>query len=100
MINNLQWESLESRRVKSDLTMLYKCQSKLVSIPDEYHPSRASMSTRCNHNQKLFLERANTEIYRNSLFIRSVPVWNGLPAVVVEQSSIDNFKTQLKLVSI
>ena len=38
MIKLLEWESLESRRKKADLTMLFKSQNKLVAIPNQYLP--------------------------------------------------------------
>ena len=99
MITSLDWESLESRRKKADLLMLYKVKNNLVSIPSQYHPLETNRATRCNHNQKLCHIRASTDLYKCSLFPRTVPLWNQQSANLIEQESIDDFKCVLKSLS-
>ena len=65
MITLLGWESLESRRIKADLTMLYKTTNNLIKIPEQYHPIPATRSTRSNHEHKLQHIQAATNPYHN-----------------------------------
>ena len=50
------------------------------------------MATRQNHNHKYMTIQANTQVYRNSYFVRTVPVWNALPATAVEAASAAQFQ--------
>ena len=53
MLGDLQWETLESRRTKIQLTMLFKIVNDLVDIPAEEYLSPASTQTRALHSKKL-----------------------------------------------
>ena len=53
MLQDLDWESLESRRVKIQLTLLFKVIQDLVDIPAAAYLTPASTSTRANHTKKL-----------------------------------------------
>ena len=37
MVSDLGWESLQTRRLHSRLTMMYKITNGLVEVPQEYH---------------------------------------------------------------
>ena len=92
MISSLGWESLESRRIKADLTMLYKTTNNLIKIPQQYHPIPTTRSTRSNHEHKLQHIQAATNTYKFSLYPRTVPIWNDQPAELIEQDSLEGFK--------
>ena len=47
------------------------------------------------HSFKLEVPRCNSEVFRRSLPVRRVTVWNGLPADVVESESLSGFKSGL-----
>ena len=53
MLQELKWESLESRRVKIQLTLLFKVVSDLVDIADSAFLIPASTQIRANHTKKL-----------------------------------------------
>ena len=53
MLGDLQWETLESRREKIQLTMLFKIVNDLVDFPAEEYLSPASTLTRALHSFKL-----------------------------------------------
>ena len=53
MLGDHQWETLESRRTRIQLTMLFKIVNDLVDIPAEEYLSPASTRTRAFHLKKL-----------------------------------------------
>ena len=56
MLQDLDWESLESRRVILQLTLLFKVIQDLVDIPASAYLTPASTRTRANHAKKLFYQ--------------------------------------------
>ena len=52
MLEYLEWESLESKRVKCQLTMLFKIINDLLDIPPDQYLTEASTRTRSNYSHK------------------------------------------------
>ena len=52
MLENLNWETLETRRTKSQLTMMFKILHGLVDIPADDYLTPASTRTRALHTKK------------------------------------------------
>ena len=97
MLGDLQWETLESRRKKIHLTMLFKIVNDLVDIPAEEYLSPASTRTRALHSKKLrqYPAKSDTFKYCNSFFPRTIPAWNFLPATIAEALDLVHFKQGL-----
>ena len=68
MLDHLEWESLEARRTKSQLTMLFKIINDLVDIPQEEYLKPASKRTRTRHSYKFRQIPASSDYYLNSFF--------------------------------
>jgi hypothetical protein len=49
MLDNLEWETLESRRAKNQLVMFFKIINDLVDIPSSNYLIPANSKTRSNH---------------------------------------------------
>ena len=98
MLEKLQWESLESRHTKVDITML-KTLNHLIAIPQQYHPVAGTRNMKANHSYKLKHTRAKRNIYMNSIFPRpfprprAIPIWNQQPAKLIAQGTLDGFKS-------
>ena len=94
MISNLNWESLESRRQKARLSMLYKIQNNLIAIapPPFLH---APQRPRPGYPHQLQVVYVSTESYKNSFFIRTIRQWNSLPPSIGTLCSFGAFKTAL-----
>ena len=69
-----------------------------VSVAD-LNLQLADSRTRSAHNFKFKVQRANTSELKNFFTVRTVPVWNSLPATVVEASSTASFEAQLAKVA-
>ncbi len=95
MIATLGWESLESRRIKTDLTMMYKVTHQLVAIPLAYLPQLAYSRTRHNHAFKYRQLQGNSAVFLQSAIPRTVAVWNSQPGHLINQTTLDGFKSAL-----
>ena len=95
MLQDLDWESLESRRIKIQLTLLFKVIQDLVDIPASAYLTPASTRTRAYHTKKLRQISSKSDAYKHSFFPRTIPVWNPLPATVAEAPDLVSFKQGL-----
>ena len=96
MMHRLQWETLENRRKKGRVTMLYKIWTDQVAIPS----TKLVPTTRVTrgHSAKLQQLVAKKNYVQQSFFPSAIKLWNSLPDVVVSQPSIEDFKEKLKTV--
>ena len=95
MLEELHWESLESRWLKIQLTLLFKIMNDMVDIPATLYLTPASTRTRSNHMKKLRQVSSRTDIYKYSFFPRTIPTWNALPASIAEATDLVTFKQEL-----
>ena len=95
MLEELNWESLESRRTKIQLTLLYKIMNGMVDIPTSPYVTQASARTRSSHTMKLRQISSRTDAYKYSFFPRTIPFWNSLPASTAEAPDLVSFKREL-----
>ena len=95
MLNQLDWETLEDRRTKAQLTMFYRITNDLVDIPADQYLTPANTTTRSSHSRKYQQPTTSTSYYRNSFFPKTVTTWNHLPASIAEASTLVSFKRGL-----
>ena len=94
MLQQLQWQSLQSRRAYAQTVMMYRIVYNLVDIPAEHHLNRTSLRTR-GHSLRFLVPHTRTTVYRTSFFPQTIRLWNQLPGSVVEADTLDSFKAQL-----
>ena len=99
MLDALQWEPLESRRTKIQLTLLFKIINDLVDIRADDYLTSSTGRTRQSHSKKYRQISTRTDSYKFSFFPRTIPVWNSLPASVAEAPSLVSFKKGLSPLS-
>ena len=99
MLQDLNWETLESRRTKLQLVMMYKIINDLVDIPCDAYLTPATTRTRAIHSKKLLQYPTRTDKFKFSFFPRTIPVWNSLPAPVAEAPDLVLFKQGLSSLS-
>ncbi len=95
MIQQLEWQSLQSRRENASHVFLYRLLNGHLEVPAGYLPAAVTSNTRARHGQKFQHLQANVDSYRHSFMPRTIPSWNLLPAWVVEAESTDAFKAGL-----
>ena len=99
MLEHLEWESLESRRVKCQFTMLFKIINDLVHIPLDHYLTIVSTRTRSHHSHKFRHVPASSDYFKNSFFPRTIVLWNSLPASLAGTPSLVSFKQELSTMS-
>ena len=95
MLDTLQWESLESRRTKQQLTMMFKIVNNLVDIKADMYLTPSTSHTRKRHDKSYRVISSSTDSYKFSFFPRTIQVWNSLPAAVAEAPDLVSFRQGL-----
>ena len=99
----LNLDSLEQRRLKTDLILAYKIRHKLVNlnaipfltlndIPQLYNLRR--------HTENLSSSFSKSSIRAQFFSNRIIKVWNKLPQELVSSNSLQIFKTKIKLMDL
>ena len=95
MLNELSWETLKSRRIKLQLTNLYKIQHNLTDVEESKYLTKLSTTVRSKHSSQLNLYQPSSDQFKFSFFPRTIIHWNSLPASVAEAPSLAKFKKGL-----
>ena len=96
LLDRLQWESLQHRRWKQDLTYCYKIRNHLVDIDPTRYYTAGDIRTRGSHKARQI--RAKRDQYYHSFIPRSTREWNRLPEKVVAAKSLEDFRAGLNSV--
>ena len=95
MLEHLEWDTLEARRCKLQLTMFYKIVNNIVDINKDLYLEPAMAKTRANHSKKFRQISTSQNCFKNSFFPRTFPLWNKLPASTAEAPDLVRFKQGL-----
>ena len=92
---NCNFFSLEHRRLRGDLTEVYKIMRGIGQVDSQHIFPKVGESKTRGHRFKVRGER-HKKVQRGNFFTqRVVNVWNKLPEVIVEASTILSFKKHL-----
>lgn len=98
MRNSLDWNTLQERRARMRVTMLYNIINRHIQIPVSLvTPSSSPYNTR-GSGIKFLVPHCNTNVYLNSFFPSTVVSWNLLPCSVTSATTVDAFKNRLQSV--
>jgi len=95
MLDQLGWESLETRRVKQQLITMYKITHNLIDVPAHTYLTPSTSTTRSAHSYKYQVYATSTDTFKFSYFPRTIRTWNQLPASIAEASSLASFRKEL-----
>ena len=95
MLDHLNWETLESRRTKAQLTMMFRIVNSLVDVPLEQYLTPASSWTRSAHSHKFRQISTTTSYYKNRFFPRTIITWNSLSPAIAKAPDLISFKQGL-----
>ena len=94
LINDLNWQNLQTRRSNLKLIMMFKITRNLVSIPKSHYLIPCTSSTRHHSSTyKLPYSRVNSHLF--SFFLSSIRLWNSLDNETVNQVTLQQFKKRL-----
>jgi len=87
MMNDLKWESLETRHNNQLLTMFYHMQHNMVSFTPALVPVQRSYSRRSGHDKMYQVPYGRTNVYKYYFFPATVRTWNTLPSSLIHSFS-------------
>ena len=97
-LRKLKLPTLSYRRLRGDLIETYKILSGRDYDRDvaNFLPVNQPPTTNLRgHSKKLFLQRAESKLRKNSFSIRIVKIWNSLPEEIVNAPSVNSFKNRI-----
>ena len=98
MRDELSLTTLQERRARACLCMMYKVTHHLVAIPSNLFPlSQATMTTR-GAPQKFLIPPKPSVGYRRTFVIAAPTMWNGLPAHIIQAPDLEVFSRALSTV--
>ena len=94
LLSRLEWPTLEERRRRARLVLLFKIKNQLVGINADQHLIPADQRTRGGKsNYKHILTKSAQQ--QNSFFPRTIRDWNCLPKHLRDNTKLDSFKSNL-----
>ncbi len=94
MLQSLNWETLQSRRVNMRLCIIYKAYHILAMFPLLDYATLQTVQTR-GHNIKFILSHCSKDVYKHSFLPVALRGWNALPQSSVEAVTLTQFKASL-----
>lgn len=95
MINNLGWQSLETRRQHRRLINFYKSIHGEIALPLPYYVKPNARQSR-GHDTKFQHVKARIDSFSYSYFPRTIRNWNNIPQELVSSSSSSVFAAMLQ----
>ena len=93
-------ETLELKRIKADLVLLFKIISGQSGLSNDPAIRLVNSSTRGSVRKAVTVLPSFDDPSRCCFFNRSVPLWNSLPADVSSADSVDSFKRRLTKINL
>ena len=98
-LQRLKLPTLAYIRTCGDMIEIYKLlqgkYDRIVSNIVKLHKDSDTREGTRDHSLKLFIERACTNVRKESVSLRVTRLWNDLPEVVVTAPSVNSFKNRL-----
>ncbi len=91
VLQSLNWETLQSRRVNMRLCIIYKAYYNLAMFPLLDSATLQTVQTG-GHNIKFILPHCSKDVYKHSFLSVALRGWNALPLSVVESATLTQFK--------
>ena len=89
MISNLNWETLEQKRMRARVTMFYKI-TNIVAIDPNQYVTHQQKITRSSNKLQFQTYSTTKDYFKYSFFPQTTRIWNSLPAsIVVPGQSLD-----------
>ena len=91
MIKDLNWRTLEQRRIDSRLTLMYKITYDLVAIPAADYLIPNTRQSRHNHPLAYGQIPTLKDYYKYTFFLRTIVHWNALPFYIPVLPNVAQF---------
>ena len=95
MLTKLKWPTLEERRRRARLNMMYKIHHKTVNVKNSKLKRLPARARHGGHDAMYERLTGRTNYRTESFFPRTVRDWNSLPQATVEAPSIGSFSARV-----
>ena len=92
VLRHLEWQTLEQRRIATNLTMLYKITNNIVTVPIHTYLTPWTRPPTRSHNLCYMPYQCNTNTLKYSFFPRTIILWNSLPSHIASAPTLNLFK--------
>ena len=97
MLQQLQLDSLQTRRLRARATMMYRVVNHLIAIPSA--PLQPAQNITRGHTKRFIQPACNIRCYQDSFYPAGISIWNALPQQLVDADSLEAFKTGISTYS-
>ena len=94
ILKRLNITTLETRRLRGDLIQVLNFFKGLDNIQHSDFFTMASTELR-GHELKVYKPQVHLDIRKHFFSVRTVDIWNGLPAALLHCNNVENFKRKL-----
>ena len=94
VLQELQWSSLQERRIQARLAMFYKIIHNLVEVDFSIHLYPMGTVTR-GHQLRFRQLPTRLNLFQQSFLPATIRDWNSLPEGIVTSPSLDKFTLRL-----
>ena len=99
MLTELNWRTLEQRRVDARLTMLYRIFNNLVAVNPGYNMRSPTRRSRHVHDHSVIPTFTSTTSHRLSLYPRTIVQYNSLPQMSTLSADPTQFWTNVSRIT-
>ena len=92
VIKELEWDTLQNRRITNRLKILQKARQGLLALPVDQLLQPTRRQSRHSHPDSYQLISCNKNVYKYSYFPKTVTDWNNLSHSIVQIQDPANFK--------
>ena len=92
MLNELKWDSIESRRQSQRLVTFHKILHGEIDIPPDNYVQSKPQRSRRGHEKQFQLFHYTSTPFAQSFFPETVQLWNELPQSTVDNTNSVKFK--------
>ena len=92
LIDDLRWQSLESRRKLARLTTMYKIVNNEIDIQAKDYLTPVNRASRSNNSKSFIRHHSRIDSHKYSFFPRTIVEWNSLPEPHINASDVNSFK--------
>ena len=96
ILKDLKWSTLQERRERTKVTMLFKGIHNEMDIKTDHLQLMTTIGRTRGHQQSYHVPQSNIESHKQSFFPSAVRLWNNLPPSVVIKPDAKSFKDGLE----
>ena len=95
MLNTMNWQTLQERRLRTRLIMFHKVINENIAIPTQNILLQSQSTTRSSRKDSYRQIQCNKDSYKFSFFCQTIKDWNKLSPDITKNTTTESFKGAL-----